>query len=84
MELNGLFYPDDWSTWAWTHDVVLDVTDCDLTIEECELLFHSLPSTIRSEALEFGFSDTCYGEALRVHLESHDDCLYVLRGGSCE
>ncbi len=79
MVIDGVSYPDGWSTWARTHDVVLDALGIDLTVEECELLYHSLPSMLRAEAIEFGFSDTSYAEALHVYVSSNPD---LVVGGS--
>ncbi len=53
--------------WACFHDAILDATDKSYTQKELEKLFEELPENIKMTAIQWGMSDTVFGDDVYVH-----------------
>lgn len=71
----------NWETFGRMHDAVMeatvDTTKTDLTITQCKKLFLMLPESVQEDAIEWGFSDTCFGDNVFKFVQ---DNLNILKG----
>ena len=65
--VNSLFE----SGWESFHDAVYEATDVSFSKEELKDLFYELPMNISNIALEWGLSDTVFGDEVYTYIKEN-------------